>query len=334
MEPIAANPAAPETERLYPIRTVAQLTQVNPITLRAWERRYNLIRPIRTPAGHRLYSDDDIRRIREILDLSEQGIGLAQIAAILNQRTVTATSTTHSTGQQHSRPLQERSLQTPTPHPGERDSWSIRLEKAVRNMDSTEVTRIEQEALLWLSPGQLFDSVLLPVLNRLEQPDATENQELARHWFSDRLRTRLHNMQEGRQTHPSGSNTLHIAVEQLDGPRPLTTAEFHLLLKLDHLMLVRLAPLTLNRTQTAELISAWKPSAWLRLVPPNAAGTDTIQEALLGEQASCPDTMIMPCTLHSDDDVPGDVTGDDSGKLLRGTADHCSRRIFERLRRR
>ena len=38
---------------LYPIREVSRLTGVNSVTLRAWERRYGLIRPQRTPKGHR-----------------------------------------------------------------------------------------------------------------------------------------------------------------------------------------------------------------------------------------------------------------------------------------
>ena len=33
---------------MYPIRTIANLTNVNPVTLRAWERRYGLIQQQRT----------------------------------------------------------------------------------------------------------------------------------------------------------------------------------------------------------------------------------------------------------------------------------------------
>jgi hypothetical protein len=44
-------PASP-TEGLLPIRTVSILTGVNAITLRAWERRYGLVIPQRTPALH------------------------------------------------------------------------------------------------------------------------------------------------------------------------------------------------------------------------------------------------------------------------------------------
>ena len=53
-----------------PIRTVAALTGVNPITLRAWERRYGLVRPLRTPKGHRLYTQAHVAEIRRVLALT------------------------------------------------------------------------------------------------------------------------------------------------------------------------------------------------------------------------------------------------------------------------
>lgn len=331
MNPIAANPAAPETERLYPIRTVAQLTQVNPITLRAWERRYNLIRPIRTPAGHRLYSDADIRRIREILDLSEQGIGLAQIAAIVTQRAAAATAPPIPP-RQTARPSREPRRPTPPPQTADRESWSARLETAVRHMDSTAVTQIEQEALLWLPLGQLFDSVLLPALSRLEQPDAQDGQELARHWFSEHLRARLHGMLEGQQYRPSTAGKPQVGVDQFDGPRPFTAAEFQFLLLLGTLMQVRLSPATLSQAQTAELMGTWHPDGWVRLALPHAAGSDVISAAR-AERKCCPDTMVIPCAVHNDTSTENGNDTNDVGNLVRGTADQCCRRIFERLRR-
>jgi hypothetical protein len=38
-----------EREEFFPIREVSRLTGVNPVTLRAWERRYGLIQPTRAP---------------------------------------------------------------------------------------------------------------------------------------------------------------------------------------------------------------------------------------------------------------------------------------------
>ncbi len=73
----------------FPIRTVSELTGVNSVTLRAWERRYGLIKPSRTPKGHRLYSREDIQLIREILERLSMGASIGQIAReILNNAVV------------------------------------------------------------------------------------------------------------------------------------------------------------------------------------------------------------------------------------------------------
>lgn len=73
---------------LYPIREVARLTGVNPITLRAWERRYNLIEPVRTESGHRLYSQEHIDFLRETLRLMDEGIPISRIKAVISESPV------------------------------------------------------------------------------------------------------------------------------------------------------------------------------------------------------------------------------------------------------
>ncbi len=73
-------------EGRFPIRTVASLTGVNPVTLRAWERRYRLIVPERTPKGHRLYTAQDIERIKAVLDLLDQGVSIGQVRGILDRQ--------------------------------------------------------------------------------------------------------------------------------------------------------------------------------------------------------------------------------------------------------
>ena len=60
-----------------PIRTISSLTGVKPMTLRAWERRYGLVRPQRTPKGHRLYTHQHVERIRRVLTLIERGVPVA-----------------------------------------------------------------------------------------------------------------------------------------------------------------------------------------------------------------------------------------------------------------
>lgn len=75
----------PPAEGLLPIRTVSTMTGVNPVTMRAWERRYSLITPQRTPKGHRLYTRQDVNRINRIVELLNQGISVGHVKPLLDQ---------------------------------------------------------------------------------------------------------------------------------------------------------------------------------------------------------------------------------------------------------
>lgn len=70
---------------LYPIREVARLTGIKPITLRAWERRYDLIEPVRTESGHRLYTQEHIDFLNEALRLMDEGIPISRVKAVISE---------------------------------------------------------------------------------------------------------------------------------------------------------------------------------------------------------------------------------------------------------
>ena len=69
----------------YPIREFARLTGVNPATLRAWERRYGIIQPHRSPKGHRFYSERQVDTVRQILYWLEKGYPIRQVKVLLQQ---------------------------------------------------------------------------------------------------------------------------------------------------------------------------------------------------------------------------------------------------------
>ena len=71
---------------LFPIGTVSEQTGVNSVTLRAWERRYGLLKPHRTLKGHRLYSEQDVERVKQVLVLLEQGIPVSRVRDVLDNR--------------------------------------------------------------------------------------------------------------------------------------------------------------------------------------------------------------------------------------------------------
>ncbi|WP_341503895.1 MerR family transcriptional regulator [Gallaecimonas sp. GXIMD4217] len=58
-------------------------TGVLPVTLRAWETRYGLLKPERLPKGHRLYDRSDVARVKQIKHWLGQGVPLRQIPARL-----------------------------------------------------------------------------------------------------------------------------------------------------------------------------------------------------------------------------------------------------------
>jgi DNA-binding transcriptional MerR regulator len=74
------------TKKHYSIGAVSEMTGVNSVTLRAWERRYGLIQPERTPKGHRLYSREDINLIEAILEYLERGLSISKVADQIKQK--------------------------------------------------------------------------------------------------------------------------------------------------------------------------------------------------------------------------------------------------------
>jgi MerR family transcriptional regulator/heat shock protein HspR len=67
---------------VFVISVAAELAGVHPQTLRIYERK-GLVRPKRTLANSRRYSERDIDRLREIQDLTAQGVNLAGVRRIM-----------------------------------------------------------------------------------------------------------------------------------------------------------------------------------------------------------------------------------------------------------
>lgn len=75
---------------VYPIRTAARLSGVSVRRIRAWENQYHLLHPARTNGKHRLYSDDDIERLRQIKAMRDQGMSLLGIQRLYTRERKTA----------------------------------------------------------------------------------------------------------------------------------------------------------------------------------------------------------------------------------------------------
>lgn len=68
----------------YSIGDVAERCGINPVTLRAWQRRYGLLKPQRSEGGHRQFDEEDIQRIEEIKRWIKAGTPVGQVKALLD----------------------------------------------------------------------------------------------------------------------------------------------------------------------------------------------------------------------------------------------------------
>jgi len=67
---------------LLPIGAVARATGFSPDLLRVWQKRYGFPIPTRKPSGHRLYTAEDVRRLRHISEAISRGRRPSQVVPL------------------------------------------------------------------------------------------------------------------------------------------------------------------------------------------------------------------------------------------------------------
>ncbi|KRP61100.1 MerR family transcriptional regulator [Pseudomonas orientalis] len=129
-----------------PIREVARQTGVNAVTLRAWERRYGLIVPQRTPKGHRLFSAEHVQRIHAILTWLNRGVPVSQVKGLIDSAQA-------------------------NPEPMENEWHALRqtLMTAIGELAERRVDDAFNQAMALYPPRTLCEQLMLPLLSELEQ---------------------------------------------------------------------------------------------------------------------------------------------------------------------
>ena len=154
---------------LYPIGTVSEITGVNAVTLRAWERRYGLIQPERTPKGHRMYSQTDVDKIQHIVEQLGKGIAISRVADALHTLTTLDNS--------------------------EADVWERyqqRMIEAVSRFDENVLDAVYNEAMSLYPVDIVTRQLLTPLLKDLgKRWQSTEGSVAEEHFFSVFMRNKL-----------------------------------------------------------------------------------------------------------------------------------------------
>jgi DNA-binding transcriptional MerR regulator/methylmalonyl-CoA mutase cobalamin-binding subunit len=74
--------AGSHEEKRHPIQVVARRTGLSPDVLRAWEKRYGILKPARSQGGRRLYADDDIEYLRLLRRATSAGRNVGQLVRL------------------------------------------------------------------------------------------------------------------------------------------------------------------------------------------------------------------------------------------------------------
>ncbi len=134
-----------QIDQVYPIGRVSELTGVNSVTLRAWERRYGLIQPARSSSGHRLYSEADIQLISYVLEQLERGIPISGVARQLE--------------------VQNPQLE---PQPDNLSLLKNKMATSVHHFDEGTLDTTFADAMALFPVATVMDHIIVPILRDLE----------------------------------------------------------------------------------------------------------------------------------------------------------------------
>jgi DNA-binding transcriptional MerR regulator len=153
--PTFPNVTKRETAELtYPLRAAARLTGLSPEVLRAWERRYGVVEPLRTPGGTRRYRASDLERLRLVKAAVDAGNRIGKVAQMdLSELEQSAAS------------------DLPTSAPG-----LAPLIAALERLDSDEARRLLGLQLATLGPARFAQEFASPLVR-----------EIGERWANDRL---------------------------------------------------------------------------------------------------------------------------------------------------
>ncbi|MET4107123.1 MerR family transcriptional regulator [Hymenobacter sp. UYP22] len=74
----------------FSISDLEQLSGIKAHTIRVWEQRYGILRPVRTATNIRTYCDDDLRRLLNVATLCGRGYRISQVAKLSEQELCSA----------------------------------------------------------------------------------------------------------------------------------------------------------------------------------------------------------------------------------------------------
>ncbi len=149
----------------YRIHIASEMTGVSEGLIRAWERRYGVINPKRTPSGYRAYTPADIEVLKRLKKLTEEGVSIADAVRLLPRIKKEA--------KEH---LEAQELPRKVPQVEQYGRWRQEVLVAAERLDQQTIEAVLDEAMASLPPVAFFEEVLVPL-----------QREVGERWHEGRL---------------------------------------------------------------------------------------------------------------------------------------------------
>jgi MerR family transcriptional regulator, light-induced transcriptional regulator len=151
---------------LFRIGELSRRTGLSPDVIRAWERRYALLRPARTSGNLRMYSIEDISRLRLMQHYLARNIPAGRAAELVHEAQTAA----------HDR--------NPGIPAGDVRRALVTLRDSLERYDDAPADRVLERLLALFPPGAVLRDVVLPYLRELGERWACAEATVAQEHFA------------------------------------------------------------------------------------------------------------------------------------------------------
>jgi MerR family transcriptional regulator, light-induced transcriptional regulator len=145
---------------LHPIQVVVRRTGLSPDVIRVWERRYGAVRPARTEANRRMYSEEEVERLQLIARATRAGRHVGQVAA-LDTAPLRALVERDEQAQRPARPTAS------LVGAGSPQRLLAEALSAVRALDAAALERVLEQGAVALPRSALLEGLIGPLLHRI-----------------------------------------------------------------------------------------------------------------------------------------------------------------------
>lgn len=144
----------------YPIKVVSQITGLSVFVIRAWEKRYDVVIPSRTETNRRLYSEEDIEKLKLLNDALHSGHNIGGIASLSVNELKTILGNKNTFTQNNKVESKEYILE-------DTKSFVDDCISAVKVYDGKTLETILHKASAKLSQPQLIEDLIIPLVYRI-----------------------------------------------------------------------------------------------------------------------------------------------------------------------